>query len=354
MNENLKVYYKMIFMFFIAVQVIINSQFQYILPSAFTSNISHMFVLLLIALALTNIFSEKHTLLFLMWISVLAAMPLLFLNNLNVSLICVTALYLIHINNDERVKIFQLGVFLGVMMVVLLSLMNSISIYNYAGESLSLGFKNENTTGYYFSFLALFALRSTKYKFLKYAPTLVAVYCNIYLFDDWTAVYMIGVFYIVRILVSVFAKQIKILLIPLSLIFTISAWFLAINYVPEGAFESINEAITYRPSIWNQYVSSNHLSLLGGLTGTELGAFDGVYVYYPLVNGLLISVLVLAGLMLLTADLIKKKNWYLVSLIVSLEFAAFTESIAFSSYQSPIVALAILSVIQRVTKSKER
>ncbi|MDR7925265.1 hypothetical protein RIU76_11275 [Latilactobacillus sakei subsp. sakei] len=243
-------------------------------------------------------------------------------------------------NTQDILSSYLIGIYLGTTGAIILSLIQVLPIKDSFG-TIVLGFKNPNTIGYYFAMIAMIQIMIKKgnYKILNFIVYITAIYFNIKFFGNETAIMMMLLFILVYILFNymrIFDKNwiITLCLGALPFILFFIALYLGNNYGEYNYIEKINKIVTSRPVIWHYYLTNYPLSLFGndvqiytnGLAYTVgQGAFDGAYIYFPILNGILPFIIALFGLSISNVYLYKSRNFILLTLFIVLEISGFSE-----------------------------
>ncbi|MDM8222234.1 hypothetical protein [Limosilactobacillus vaginalis] len=260
-------------------------------------------------------------------------------------------LQLIDIIND-----YKFATILGILVTSISSLLGIISLHGITGNGssvLTFGFANENTFGFFITFLAiLFLLKydGSFYVSFNLINTLFfffVFFINIFsLEDNSTAVVMIIFLLASKIKLKINnLTEILVGIVPPLLLWL--SFFFALNYNRYYFIQELNRIITNRFIIWNYYLNHFSFNLFGnninfGLVNFFGGAFDGSYIYYTLNYGIVIMFIWTLGLMFANILLLRYKNQAILAILLAFEVYAFTENLPFD-YQSFVILIAMLS-----------
>lgn len=267
-------------------------------------------------------------------------------------LICAAVIFL---SINDLLKNYFFGISGGMILVFLCAAVTMIPNYNKRWI-FSFGFKNPNTFGFYLILLYFLFLYLINKK-MKISATVAFVILTLFLkfeLDDVTATIALFIGFICYILLPFGKKILKFNMVKwfinfLPILFTFLTYWIGINYFNYGWMYELNNVFTSRPIIWNYYLNNYSFHL----TGTDIpkdisvsrGAFDGAYLYYPMLKGIVPFIFILA-LAVIALEKINKNNLYFLTVIlVLLLFFAFSENTSFIVYQSPFIPLVTLVVM---------
>ncbi|MBB1070186.1 hypothetical protein H5S40_08480 [Limosilactobacillus sp. RRLNB_1_1] len=263
------------------------------------------------------------------------------------------------------IYIYRNGIFISYIINMVLAIVTH-HLYNTEGDTIALGFGNQNTAAFFLAFLViLFLIKKdmTGNLFLKVnwrtsillIFTLIIVY---FLFGDMTATILIVSFFIFQYIIPWLTvrvhKVILLFLIVFPVFLTYSTYWLAMNYGNSLWIMKLNTLLSGRLNIWNYYfirmpiklISNNRIfvvSAWGNDYTPHQGLFDGSYAYMLYIIGLLFTIIYVLGLVICNYRLLKYKKYLLLSLILSLELVGFSENQMFSYAYSFTSIFALLS-----------
>lgn len=308
--------------------------------------------------------ATSHTWQELLAFSFLALMLLLFIfkkdiNMILIFLFCAAGMLM----SIERIlRVYLAGISLGIVSVLLACFFNILPLTNEEGLK-SFGFVNPNTLGAYLFFAYAIFLLKCKHRFRVISVSMYFIFSVFILFvlEDYTAFLMCSLFSIL-VLSARFEKNllnlwiVKWILAFLPVALTYLTFWIAKNYYTYFWMVKLNDLFTSRPILWNFYYSNFPPTIFG----TELpeniifghGAFDGAYIYYPIVHGILPFSIIMLILIAGTYMSAKQRNVFILIFLVVLIIFAFSEGIPFRVTQSPLLPISVLVCV--MGKRKEQ
>lgn len=275
------------------------------------------------------------------------------LGNLTVVIVFLFAMAASFFPLRELIDVYLYGMSAGFLTVFVASLLGALPMLQLEKGFWVFGFKNPNVTGFYLIVILLLLL--VKYwnrvglKLLFFA-FLISVFCAVYL-EDWTALLTLIAALLMWLIDRIWPKfaylkvnQILLKLTPFLL--TALSLFIAWGWSHLEAVRKLNRVFTARPDIWNHYVTTSSPRLFGSSLPDQLtyadGAFDGAYIYYPIANGIVLTLLVLIALCVALHFMLKERQTPYIVLILALLIFAFSENPSFFAFQSPLLPMALV------------
>lgn len=258
---------------------------------------------------------------------------------------------------ETVIHIFFIAVFAASFIVFILSIMGMLPIYSSVTNTYVFGFVNSNTIGYYVASLGIYSI------LLSWsAPSLrlwffyvVCVMLTLFVFKDYTAFLMLIIFYSLRLLILkidwLFYNRVMMwvwVFMPIELGWL--TFWVSKNVAGSSWGYSVNQLLSWRPNIWQYYLQNYSPKLLPqnvleGLTSNLSivghGAFDGAYISFPVLYGWGESFLILIAVIIYLKNLFLIRNSKQIVFAITILVIGFSENIAFSSYQSPMILVAM-------------
>ncbi|EQM53338.1 hypothetical protein N692_15395 [Lactiplantibacillus plantarum EGD-AQ4] len=279
--------------------------------------------------------------------------------NLNVAIIFLLGLYTVNIMDVRLVlKVYLVSFVIAFVVVIGLAIFKVLPIYEAKYGLLAIGFRNPNTTGFYCTCMVImhWTLNWRKLSFINWVEIPVATVLLLML-EDFTALLLIVLIVIMKISSPIIEHLLKVkwfsyglVLLPV-IFFGICLW-IGHNFNNYPFLSKLNDIFTSRPSIWNYYLANYHMNLFGNqladvvLTGVNWtvgrGAFDGEYIFFPVINGLVAFVSVMGLLMVSLKKIIWHKQYALFALFLIYLISGISENQLLIPYQCPVAVLMVL------------
>lgn len=253
------------------------------------------------------------------------------------------------IDADNLLTDYFNGIGLSFLCIIFLTLFKILPYYNEYGL-ISLGFRNPNTTGFYLLVLFLIYLYKQKgqNKLTVFVLLLILLFIAFEILEDQTVFAMLILSFLLYILIPVWGKLndfwlFRILLFLFPILLTVITYWIGKNYLNFSWMERLNDTFTNRPIIWNFYLSQFPPSLFSTSLSDNInffdGAFDGSFLYYPTMYGLLFFGLILYFACKSLFLVSKEKLCLLEIILLILLLTAVSENSPFVVTQSPLVPL---------------
>lgn len=337
-------------------QIFITSYWQTVYTSHIWQGIGYFIYLILSFIMLFFFYKRKFKLNQLLYFFICIMITIVFLvkgDSYIVTLFLIGS-YVLILNVEEVLKVYFVSVLTAFSIVAMLSLAKVFPLTTADGI-LVFGFRNQNTAGFYIAlvFIIYLTLRWQLRNTVTIILGLVLSFFLIKALNDFTAASII----LVDILFYVLDKSfhaiykwtlVRWLIVASPILLTAITFWIGFNYTRYSILSTLNVIFTSRPMIWNYYLTQYPLSFFGTNIGEVTfntignGAFDGAYAYYALVHGMFVFCIII---IILTKSLItvsKSNNVKMISLMMTLIVAAFSENIPFTGFQSPLLPIAIL------------
>lgn len=274
------------------------------------------------------------------------------MGNLSVASVFLIGGFCMLLSVDDILYSFGAASVLALLTVFGLTVAGVLPFYNTDIHYWVFGFKNPNNVGYYFTLVfSLFLVRQWKHPSNGlWAFLIISILIDKFWLHDMTAqlvsFFLIGLWAIAR----KWPKLTDIRLVHWAIVaapFILTALTVTIGklYGRLGFLYKLNNVFTSRPAIWHYYMQQFPLKLLGGNIPPNVtvyrGAFDGAFLYYPLTNGFLVSLVLLVLISLMLHFLLKAKRLDVVCFVLSALAFSFSENAPFFIYSSPLLAIAL-------------
>ncbi len=346
-------------------QIILKSGLDYLNAGSLWKYIGYFLYGLLLCVIVVKLvdssLSIKSWLLVTLYFSMLVLF--LFVGNLNVASVFLFGLFSIFLNFSDVITAYLYAVIGGLITALGLSLLGIIPIYNEAIDYWVFGFKNPNNVGYYLMVVFVLLLvkqwkKPSKYLFMYFLfMLLVDVFI---LFDNTallTSVLFIIMWAIASFLPKIFTNPfIRKVTIATPVLLTLLTLFLGYSYGILNFVTKINSIFTLRPAIWKYYLMNFKPKLVGSnippFVNAYNNAFDGMYLYYPLSNGLVVSLVLLLLVSFSIYFLLKTDNLPILCLILVFLIFGFSENAPAIIYSSPLFTFVLMACF-KITISKE-
>ena len=272
-------------------------------------------------------------------------------------LVCASVVF---INTSDLFKCYFLGISGGMVVVFLLAALSVLSNYNKRWI-FSFGFKNPNTLGFYIIliFLMVLYLVDKKMNVLATAAFVLILFFLKIELHDVTAMMILFVGYFCYVFSGFGKKLLKFSIVKwtitvVPLILTVVTYWVGLNYYNYSWMYKLNNIFTSRPIIWNYYLNSYPLRMTGTVIPKDLrvsrGAFDGAYLYFPMIKGLLPFAFILILAIFALYKTTKNNEYFLTVILVLMLVFAFSENTPFIVHQSPLIPLVALLATSRSSK----
>lgn len=279
--------------------------------------------------------------------------------NLNVAIIFLLGLYTINIMDVRLVlKVYLVSFFIAFVVVIGLALLKVLPMYEAKYGLLAIGFRNPNATGFYCACMVVmhWILNWRKLSVVNWIEIPVATVLLLML-EDFTALLLIVLVVVIKACSPVFEHLLNVkwfsyglVLLPV-IFFGICLW-IGHNFNNYAFLSQLNDIFTSRPSIWNYYLANYDMNLFGNqladvvLTGVNWtvggGAFDGDFIFFPIINGLFAFVSVMVLLMVAFKKSIWHKQYALVAFFLIYLISGISENQLLIPYQCPVAVLMVL------------
>lgn len=266
---------------------------------------------------------------------------------------CVYSIFVIFLSEEQVVISYGISQIITIAIMTFLALFNGLSLWN--NNVLALGYENPNTLGFSFFIiiLALFLVKPRQFR-SKYKLLLIIVsfFLEYYLIKDRTAAFLILVFVFLVFLKPIVEKnkwiQQCIVLLPIVL-FSIN-FFLTVNLYKYEWIQKVDQYLSSRISLWNEYFTMYHLQLwpqntnfyeINHTVGESLfvkNPFDGFLTLGILQYGVVLYLSMLLMLVLALYQSIKRKHYSFFVILVVLTLYSSSETIPalyYISYMLP-------------------
>lgn len=287
-------------------------------------------------------------------IAVYAGMMVLFLatGNLSVASVFLVGGFALFLSVDDILEGFLYATIFGMVTVFGLAVLKILPMYNTDIQYWVFGFKNPNNVGYYFTVIfSILLIRQWK------RPSnglwiffIVAALIDKYWLHDMTALLVSTVVVLLYGIHKVWPKFVHLRVVQWLIIaspFLLTALTVLIGklYGRVSIINTINNIFTSRPAIWGYYMQHFPVKLIGSnvpkVVTVYRGAFDGVFLYYPLSNGILVTVVLLTAISAALYYLLKHNRIDIVVFVISALLFAFSENAPFFVYSSPLLIIAL-------------
>lgn len=279
--------------------------------------------------------------------------------NLNVAVIFLLGLYTINIMDVRLVlKVYLTSFFIAFVVVIGLVVLKVLPIYEAKYGLLAIGFRNPNTTGFYCACMVImhWTLNWSKLSLINLCEIPAAIVLLLML-EDFTALLLIVLVILMKAISPVLVHFLRarwfsygLVLLPV-IFFGVCLW-IGHNFNNYPFLSQLNDIFTSRPSIWNYYLANYQMNLLGNqladvvLTGVNWtvgrGAFDGEFIFFPIINGLLAFVSVMGLLMVAFKKIIWHRQYALLALFLIYLISGISENQLLIPYQCPVAVLMVL------------
>lgn len=250
-------------------------------------------------------------------------------------------------NAFGALKAYRNGILISIIVTFLFGFIYGMYNTTIYDGVFTFGFVNENETGFYFTFIAMFLLFNIEDRKInlnvnwqKFVIYVVVLLLNYVLFQDNTAAVIMVIFALLVIFNRMIRRWMLMISIILAPILTYTSYWIAMNYYSGNWLFELNKVITMRPVIWNYFFTrypiqlTNGNPIIIGKIGFEYtpgqGAFDGSYAYLLYTRGILFTIIVVLGLSIATYQLIQSKNNIILYFLICLELVGFSENILYS------------------------
>lgn len=283
-----------------------------------------------------------------------AGMMMLFLatGNLSVASVFLIGGFALFLSIDDILTGFLYAIVFGMLTVLGLAVVGALPFYNGDIQYWVFGFKNPNNVGYYltliFSLLMIKQWQHPTWGLFGFLA--VSTILDKYVLHDMTALMVSFVLLILWGVARMWPKFMQLRLVRWLIIaspFLLTALTIIVGklYTRVVLINKLNNVFTSRPAIWHYYMDHFPLKLIGSNVPSVVtvyrGAFDGVFLYYPLSNGLLVTVVLLSAISAMLYYLLKHDRIDVVCFVLSALLFAFSENAPFFIYSSPLLAMAL-------------
>lgn len=351
-------YYQWIVTFLISCWSIIVSIFNSRSQSAFFNQISAGITILLLVLGVIINIIYNLNLSKIVYILILIA-GLIYWHNYFILNIISFTIALLPIYKNNYIKMYQWILGSQLICGLLISLLTKTNVTNPLTGGLTLGYINENSLGAELSLFFLFLvinkndnnlkLSSQKWKYTILTIVILFVY---FVLNDMTACAMIILFFIFYFIFRIINDRNKWVIGTISFFLPIvicmfSIW-VGYNFSYNNNFlVKLDNLVTLRPLIWNHYfmtfpIGANPSSWVPEYNFIN-GSLDGTYAYLYIFLGYIILMIITVGFALCNFRLAKKKDWVLLSLMLAIEIASFSENISINLQQCFASVFSLLS-----------
>lgn len=338
-------------------QVFYTSSWQLVYVASLWKYLGYGIYFLLLFVVVVGLFSMKilgKKLLFLLFCLIIFAFYI-YKGNIQSAvlfLICATTVFM---DTKDLLKSYFWGIGGASVIVLIFSLLGLLPRTNEMGL-LSFGFKNPNVLGFYMLvlFLIYLCLRKSELKLIPFIIFLALSFFVGRILEDATvvsALFLTIIFYLISSVGKKIMRAwlIKWLIIIFPFILTILTFWIGKNYYTYYWMSELNDVFTSRPMIWNFYLSNFRLTL-GGIQLPEnilfgRGAFDGAFIYFPMLNGVLFFAIMLFFIYKGLRYVTRNKMYLEAVMITILLITAFSENTAFIALQSPLLPLCTLFMV---------
>ncbi|MGE9862260.1 hypothetical protein ACQQ90_06470 [Limosilactobacillus reuteri] len=268
----------------------------------------------------------------------------------NRTTISIVALAFVFMMISPEKTIYMYSWIMGLQTIggALLSLIGLAPFINTRTGVLTLGFANENGLGAALEILAIsliFEVKKGKLilskSYYRWGFLIFVVLFDLIIINDNTAVLTILILLIILLLKKVIIRSalVKVMVSVLPLAISSFAIWIGIHYNSTISWMyKLNEAVTQRIFIWNYYFNNYPIQWMPSnwIYNKQIywGFFDGAYAYFVIDKGILLTVILILGLIICNVRLIISKKWNLLSIMIALEIAGFSENIVITYYLS--------------------
>lgn len=284
-----------------------------------------------------------------------ALLMVLFLaqGNLSVASVFVMGMLALFLTVDDVMDAFLWAIVLGMVTAFGLTLIGVLPVYNTDINFWVFGFKNPNNVGYYltviFGLLLVKQWRRPTWALAIYFVTITMI--DWFWVEDRTAVLVSMVLVALRMISAILPRFFewrwsRFLITASPFLLTVLTVVIGKLYGVLDIISALSKVFTSRPAIWHFYMQNFSPKLFGSNIHGEItafrGAFDGVFLYYPMTNGIIVTLLFLSLISGLLYFLLKAKRYDVVCFILGLLLFSFSENAPFFIYSSPLLELAFL------------
>lgn len=283
----------------------------------------------------------------------------LFRGNLNVGSIFLLGLYTINLMSIRSVlKVYLFSFLISLLVIGSLCVLKILPIHDSLYGMLVLGFRNPNSTGFYVTCILLlhWTLNWERFSVINWLEFPIVGILLLRL-EDFTALILVVIMLLVKLTYPFFERLFKfkfvyysIVLLPI--IFLGICLWIGINYNNYNFMMKLDDVFTSRPSIWNYYLTNYKMNLFGNrlpdvvLYGVNRtighGAFDGEFIYFPIINGLIAFIGLMGLLIFSLRKLLRSKQYTVLILFIIYIISAVSENQLFIPFQCPVAVLMIL------------
>lgn len=363
--------YKYLFVLNIAYQIIFNSSWRYTYTNKVWLYLDYSFFAVVFIMAIFQFFFRKYTLKRLLYFCFLFVIGLVGLKFRNVSIMLVVlySFYVYFMDYREIITSFFYGTLLGVVSVSFLAILGLLPMHDNIKGFLVLGFRNPNTLGFYMIMLIMeyVLLKWDKPNRIMWFVYGAISFFEVFIIKDSTAFVMSIVFLLLFLIfrfkpVILANKGIRIFLTLLPVILTAVSLYLASTFGQSVRTLKWNILLTNRLYIWNYYFQNYPPQLFpqkievvtNWIVNTPgNGAFDGAYIYFLIYNGYFFAGVFIALFCYFIWNCFKYARYDVLIMTITIIVSGFTETIMFSSYQSPVILMATAAMGGILTNIKE-
>lgn len=313
---------------------------------------------LILSKSLFNFLSSKFTIKDFGYLLLLLAAIFTFfmVGNFNIMSAIIVGLFAYTMSGPLILWSYLGGAGIGTLCLFFSSLVGVLSLRDPIYGTILLGFKNPNALGFVLIAMLL------SYKTLKWdkrTPVFWLLSGVNFLFvyyalgDKTAAGILVG--YTLQYMIfkkrdfisKTFIGRCFFLGLPMALTF-ITFW-LANNYSRYDFIYKVNSVVTQRPWLWHYNLSIYSFKMFGNIkNGLDMfvintvgtNALDGAYIYAPLMDGILATIIIGVVIFLSSLHLLTSRKTSYIVLFVCLLLSGFSENMILSSYQTPFLMLA--------------
>jgi hypothetical protein len=335
-------------------QIVLNSSWSYLDTVPLWKYVGYLLYGVMLFQLAVRLIHVKLTKLQLGSILFYAGMMVLFLatGNLSVASVFLLGGFALFLSVDDILTGFLYAVVLGMLTVFALAVLGALPFYNSDIQYWVFGFKNPNNVGYYFTLIfSLLMIKQWQHPtWGLFGFLVVSTVIDKYVLHDMTALMVSIVFLILWGIARKWPKFPQLRLIRWTIIaspflLTFLTVLIGKMYTHVGFIYKLDDIFTSRPAIWHYYMDHFPMKLLGGnipsVVTVYRGAFDGVFLYYPLTNGLIVTVVLLLAISAMLYYLLKHDRIDVVCFVLSALLFAFSENAPFFIYSSPLLVIAL-------------
>lgn len=335
-------------------QVVLNSAWQYLETGPLWKIIGYALYAAVLYQIIFRIFHRKFSVGGWLTLGVFGSLMMLFLvmGNLAVASVFLLGLFAVMLDSEHIVDAFLYGIIAAMVTVFGMALLRILPLYNTDIQYWVFGFKNPNNVGYYllltFALLLVKQWKRPSWSLLIF--WLVSSYLDVVWLVDDTALLvslvLLGLWGISVAWPHFFTYHwVQFLIVCIPVGFTLLSVAIGKLFGRLDILYKLNRVFTLRPAIWHYYLSSYHIKLFGSNVPQNVSAFDGaldgMYIYFPFINGLVVSIVVLAIVTFSLKRLTSVRNVPILCLMITLLVFGLSENAPAIVYTSPLLLLAM-------------